>query len=121
MERKAYPSDVHDDEWALVVPYLTLMTEDTPQRAHSVREVLNGRRWMVRAGAAWRLRPHALPPWDTVYHQSQRWLKAGVCAVIVHDRRAVLRLAAGRPAEPSAAMFESRPLPSTPERGTRAD
>ena len=50
MERKPYPSDVNDDEWALVAPYLTLITEDAPQREHSLREVFNGLRWIVRAG-----------------------------------------------------------------------
>jgi transposase len=66
MERKAYPSDVSDDAWALAAPYLTLMTEDAPQREHSRCEVFNGLRWMVRAGAAWRMMPHGLPPWPTV-------------------------------------------------------
>lgn len=120
MERKPYPSDVSDDEWALVAPYLTLMTPDAPQREHSLREVFNGLRWIVRAGAAWRLMPHDLPPWHTVYQQSQRWLKAGVFETIVHDLRAVLRLAQGRNAEPSAAIFDSRTVQSTPESGTRA-
>jgi transposase len=120
MERKAYPSDVSDDEWALVAPYLTLRTEDAPQREHSLREVLNGLRWIVRAGAAWRLMPHDLPPWYPVYQQSQRWLKAGVFETMVHDLRAVLRLAQGRKAAPSAAMFDRRTVPSTPESGTRA-
>jgi transposase len=48
MERKAYPSDVSDAEWALVAPYLTLMTEDPPQRDHSLREVFDGLRYIVR-------------------------------------------------------------------------
>ena len=78
MERQAYPTDVSDDEWAFVAPYLTLMTEDAPQRDHSLREVFHGLRWLVRAGAAWRLMPYDLPPWYTVYQQSHRWLKAGV-------------------------------------------
>src|SRR5262245_61305399 len=120
MERKAYPSDVSDDEWALIAPYLTLITEDAPQREHSMREVFNGLRWIVRAAAAWRMMPHDLPPWYTVYQQSQRWLKAGVFEAIVHDLRAVLRLAQGRTAAPSAAIFDSRTLQSTPESGTRA-
>jgi transposase len=120
MERKPYPSDVSDDEWAFVAPYLTLMTADAPQREHSLREVFNGLRWLVRAGAAWRLMPHDLPPWHTVYQQSQRWLKAGVFETMVHDLRAVLRLAQGRTAEPSAAIFDSRTVQSTPESGTRA-
>ena len=96
MERKAYPADVSDDEWAFVAPYLTLMTEDTPQRDHSLREVFNGLHWIVRAGAAWRLMPHDLPPWHTIYPQSQRWLTAGVFETMVPALRAVLRRAAGR-------------------------
>ena len=72
MERKAYPSDVSDTEWALVAPYLTLMTEDAPQRDHSLREVFNGLRWMVRSGSSWRLMPHDLPPWYVVYQQARR-------------------------------------------------
>jgi transposase len=120
MERKIYPTDVSDDEWAFVAPYVTLMTEEAPQRDHSLREVFNGLRWIVRAGAAWRLMPHDLPPWYTVYQQSRRWLKAGVFETMVHDLRAVLRLAQGRTAEPSAAIFDSRTVQSTPESGTRA-
>ena len=67
MNRTPYPSDVSDDEGAFVAPYLTLMAEDAPQREHSLREVFNGLRWRVRAGAAWRLMPHDLPPGYTVY------------------------------------------------------
>ena len=77
-ERKVYPSDVTDDEWAFVAPYLTLMTEAAPQRDYPLREVFNGLRWIVRAGASWRMMPHDLPPWWVVYQQSQRWIKAGV-------------------------------------------
>ena len=50
--RKLYPSDVSDDEWSFVAPYLTLMTEQAPQRDHSLREVFNGLRWIARAGAS---------------------------------------------------------------------
>jgi transposase len=120
MERKPYPRDVSDDAWAFVAPYVPLMTADAPQREHSLREVFHGLRWLVRAGAAWRLMPQDLPPWYTVYQQSQRWLKAGVFETMVHDLRAVLWLAQGRTAEPSAAIFDSRTGQSTPESGTRA-
>lgn len=120
MERKTYPSDVSDDEWAFVAPYLTLMSEEAPQRDHSLREVFNGLRWIVRAGAPWRMLPNDLPPWYTVYQQTQRWIAAGVFEAIVHDLRAVLRLAKGRKEQPSAAIFDSRTLQSTPESGERA-
>src|SRR5829696_3112310 len=120
MRRQNYPSDVTDEEWALVAPYLTLMTEDAPQRTHSLREVFNGLRWIVRAGATWRMMPHDLPPWEVVYQQAQRWLRAGVFASLVHDLRELLRVAAGRNALPSAAVFDSRTLQSSPESGARA-
>ncbi|MGA9769373.1 MAG: IS5 family transposase [Blastocatellia bacterium] len=120
MSRKPYPSDVSDDEWAFVAPYLTLMNEDAPQREHSLREVFNGLRWLVRTGAPWRWMPHDFPPWEAVYQQTQRWLKAGVFASMVHDLRELLRLAAGRKAKPTAAIFDSRTLQSTPESGGRA-
>jgi transposase len=120
MARKAYPSDIRDDEWALVAPYVTRITADAPQREHRLREVFHGRRWLVRAGAAWRLLPPDVPPWYPVYHQSQRGRKAGVFETIGHDLRAVLRLAQGRKAEPSAALVARRTVPSTPASGTRA-
>lgn len=120
MNRKAYASDVSDDEWAFVVPYLTLMREDAPQRAYSLREVFNGLRYIVRSGASWRLMPNDLPPWEVTYQQTQRWLKAGVFETIVHDLRVILRLAQGRNEQPSAAIFDSRTLQSTPESGKRA-
>jgi len=120
MKRTPYPSDVSDDEWSFVAPYLTLMTEDAPQREHDLREVFNGLRWIVRTGAQWRMMPHDLPPWAAVYQQTQRWLKAGVFESIVEDLRAVLRLAQGRNEEPSAAIFDSRTLQASPESGHRA-
>lgn len=120
MERKAYPSDITDDEWAFVAPYLTLMTEEAPQREHSLREVFDGLRWIVRAGAPWRMMPNDLPPWFTVYQQTQRWITAGVFEDMVHDLRALLRLAKGRKEQPTAAIFDSRTLQSTPESGKRA-
>ena len=118
--RKPYPSDVSDDEWAFVAPYLTLMTEDAPQREYPLREVFNGLRWMVRAGAPWRMIANDLPPWHTIYEQTQRWIKAGCFEAIVHDLREMLRLAVGRNKKPSAAVFDGRTLQSTPESGNRA-
>src|SRR5947209_16712785 len=118
--RKPYPSDVSDDEWAFVAPYLTLMTEDAPQRHHDLRELFNGLRYVVKTGAPWRWMPNDLPPWEAVYQQSQRWLRAGCFEDIVHDLRALLRLAVGRPPEPTAVIFDGRTLQSTPESGGRA-
>lgn len=117
--RKPYPSDVSDEEWAFVAPYLALVREDAPQRNHDLREVLNGLRWVVRTGSPWRYMPHDLPPWEAVYQQTQRWLKAGVFEAMVNDLRMLLRLSENRAPEPTAAILDSRTLRSTPESGSR--
>src|ERR671916_3089133 len=117
--RKPYPSDVSDEEWMFVAPYLALVREDAPQREYDLREVLNGLRWVLRTGSAWRYMPHDLPPWEAVYQQTQRWLKAGVFEEMIHDLRVLLRLSEGRASEPSAAILDSRALRSTPESGHR--
>jgi transposase len=70
MARKAYPSDVTNEEWYFVAPYPTLMTEDAPQRQHDMREVFNALRWMVRSGSPWRYLPGDFPRWDVVYQQT---------------------------------------------------
>lgn len=120
MDRKPYATDVSDEEWAFVAPYLTLMTPDAPQRRHDLREVFNGLRFIVRGGLQWRLMPHDLPPWPVVYQQTRRWMAAGVFEAIVHDLRVLLRLAQGRAPEPTAAILDSRTLRSTPESGGHA-
>ena len=120
MTRKAYPSDVPDDEWAFVAPYLTLMTEDAPQREHALREVFNRLRYIVRTGMQWRMMANDLPPWYTVYQQTQRWLKAGVFADMVRDLRMLIREMEGRTPQPRAAIVDSRTLQSSPESGGRA-
>jgi transposase len=117
--RKPYPTDVSDDEWAFVAPYLALIRQDAPQRSHELREVFNALRWIVRAGASWRMLPHDFPPWEAVYQQTQRWLAAGCFEAMVHDLRALLRLVEGRASEPTAAVLDSRTLQSTPESGHR--
>ena len=63
--------------------------------------------------------PHDLPPWEALYQQTQRWIRAGVFEEMVHDLRVLLRLSEGRASEPTAAILDSRTLRSTPESGHR--
>ena len=120
MTRKPYPSDVTDDEWAFVAPYLILMKEDAPQRDHELRAMFNGLHWIIRTGAQWRMMPNDLSPWYAVYQQAQRWIRAGVFEDMVHDLRALLRLAKGKKEQPTAAIFDGRNVQSTPASGERA-
>jgi transposase len=100
--------------------HLALVREDAPQRTHDLREVFNALRWIVRAGASWRMLPHDFPPWEAVYQQTRRWLSAGVFEAMVHDLRALLRLEASRTPNPTAAILDSRTLRSSPESGHRS-
>lgn len=118
--RKPYPSDVSDEEWAFAAPYLVLMAEDAPQRTYALREVFNGLRYIVKTGMQWRWMPNDLPPWPAVYQQTQRWVAAGCFEAIAQDLRMLLREADGRAPAPSAAVFDSQTLQSTPESGARA-
>ena len=118
--RKPYPTDVTDEEWTFVAPYLTLMDPEAPQRRHDLREVFDALRWIVRAGAQWRMLPTNFPPWPAVYQQAQRWIAAGCFEAMVHDLRALLRWTAGRADDPTAVILDGRTVQSTPESGARA-
>jgi len=115
-----YPSDVSDDEWAFVAPYLTLNRLDGAHRVYELRAVFNAVRWLVRSGAPWRLLPNDLPPWPAVFQQTQRWRRAGCFEAMVHDLRVILRVQQGRAPDPTAAILDSRTVQSTPESGARA-
>jgi transposase len=116
--RKSYPSDAPDEEWAFVAPYLALIREDAPKRAHDPREVFDALGWIVRTGSAWRYMPHDLPPWEAVYQRTRRRIKAGVSEEMVHDSRVLLRLPEGRASDPPATTLDPRALRCTPQSGS---
>jgi transposase len=118
--RKPYPSDVTDDEWSFVAPYLALLPEDAGQREYALRDVFDALRWVIKTGAQWRYLPGDFPPWPAVYQQARRWVAAGCFEGMTHDLRELLRVAAGRNPSPSAVVLDGRTLQSTPESGTRA-
>jgi len=118
--KRPYPSDISDEEWAFAAPYLTLMDPQARQRKYDLRLMFNALRWMARAGAPWRLIPQEFPPWEAVYQQTRRWLQAGCFEARVNDLRWVLRVAQGRQGQPSAVILEGRTLQSTCESGPRA-
>ena len=118
--RKPYPSDISDEDWAFLAPYLTLMREDAPQRQHPLRELFNGLRFIARTGLQWRFMPHKFPPWQAVYQQTRRWIAADVFAAIITDLRELIRLGRDRSPQPTATILDSRTLQSTPESGHRA-
>ena len=119
-DRSGYPTDVTDEEWAFVAPYLSLCREDARQREYPLRAVFNALRYMAKTGCHWRMLPNDLPPWSVVYQQMRRWIDARCFETIVEDLRILLREYVGRKGQPSAVIVDSRTLQSTPESGARA-
>ncbi len=103
-----------------MLPYLLLSREDNRSRKHSLRELFNGVRYIVRTGNQWRYMPNDLPPWPAVYQQMRRWMEAGVFEILVADVQELLRQFGGRKGQPTAVCIDSRTLQSTPESGARA-
>jgi len=108
--RKAYPSDLNDNEWAILEP---LIPEEKPggrPRAVDMREILNGIYYISRAGCAWRMLPHEFPPHQTVYGYYNQWRKDGTWEMMNEELRKHLRQAEGRDPEPSAGILDSQTI-----------
>lgn len=118
--RQGYQTDVTDEEWAFVAPYLALCREDAAQRDYPLRAVFNAVRYVAKSGCPWRMLPNDLPPWYMVYQQMRRWIDARCFEMMVEDLRKLLREYAGRKPQPTAMILDSRTLQSTPESGVRA-
>jgi putative transposase len=116
MQRRAYTSDLTDDEWTLLAPLIPPAKPGGRPRKHDIREVLNAIFYILRGGCAWRLLPHDFPPWQTVYHYLRCWRKSGLWEQIHTLLRERVRVLAGRDAEPSACVIDSQSVKTT-ERG----
>ena len=115
-----YLTDVTDEGWAFVLPYLLLSWIDSVARGHDLRAIFNAVRYSVKGGNQWRMMPHDLPPWPAACQQMRRWMLAGCFERIVEDVQSLLRQFGGRKRQPTAVCIDSRTLQSTPESGTRA-
>ncbi len=78
MSRRAYPADVTDAEWRVLAPHLPATNAVGRPRVHSYREILDAIFYVVRSGSTWRLVPHDLSPWQTVYHSFRQWRLTGL-------------------------------------------
>jgi putative transposase len=116
MERRIYPSDLTDAQWALLRPLIPPAEPGGRDRTVEVREVLNGINYLLRTGCAWRYLPHDLPPWGTVHYYFWRWRRDGTWQAIHDTLRTRVRRSVGKEASPSAAIVDSQSVKTT-ERG----
>ena len=119
MERKPYPDDVTDAQWAVLEPLLPKAKPGGRPRTTDVREVVNAVLYLTRTGCGWRHLPHDFPPWPTVHDYYRNWRIDGTWERINARLREQVRKAAGRKAEPEVAVLDSQSVKTT-ERGGEA-
>ena len=117
--RQSYPSDLKDKEWEVLEPHLPPPGTRGRPLEYSLREILNAILYILRSGCAWRMMPHDLPPWQSVYYHFHKWRKDGTWERINAELRAEVRQAEGREATPSAGIIDSQSVKTTRTKGER--
>ena len=120
MQREPYPTDLTDAQWQRLERLIPAAHPGGRPRAVAMREILSAIFYHVRGGASWRMLPHDLPPWGTVHYYYRRFRLDGTWQQINDILRDQVRLAAGREAEPTAAIIDSQSVKTTEKGGSAA-
>lgn len=120
MPRQRYPSDLTDAQWAALAPLLPPAKPGGRPRTVNLREVFNGILYVLRSGCPWRMLPHDLPPWQTVYKYFRNWTRDGTWERVHDTLRPAVRATEGRAATPSAAIIDSQSVKTTEKGGPGA-
>ncbi len=111
--RKPYPTDLSDDEWNYIEPYMPAPQGHGRPRIHSRREILNAIFYVLKSGCQWRLLPHDFPRWPTAYHYFRKWRIDGTWERINRAIRERLRVRLQRNPQPSAGIVDSQSVKTT--------
>ena len=117
--RLRYPSDLTDEEWALVEPLIAPAKRGGNRRHVVVREVVNGLMYILSTGCQWRAIAKDLPPRSTLYDYFDLWGWDGTLDRIHDALYAQCRQAASREASPTAAIIDSQSVKSAEKGGLR--
>ncbi len=110
--RKPYPSDMTDDQWAIIEPLIPVHTVGRPW-TNDMREVLNAIFYLNRSGCQWDMIPHDLPAKSTVYDHFAQWKAAGTWQRILDTLRQRVRTAGGHDPSPSVGSIDSQTVKAT--------
>ena len=109
----SYPTDLTEAEWAILAPLIPPALPGGRPRRQNRRAIINAILYVLRGGIPWRLLPHDLPKWKTVYDDFWKWRRAGLWEEINRTLRERVRTVAGRPAQPTAAILDSQTVKTT--------
>lgn len=119
MKRKAYPSDLTDEQWKKLEPHLPKPQKRGAPRRANLREIINALRYLSRTGCQWRMLPHDLPSWEIVYYYFSQWRDSGDWERLNRELRIEVRVSVGKDPEPSAAILDSQSVKASEMSKTR--